>query len=96
MWEPSAGISQHYPAERLRARGGHAEPLLGVGGRGVVSGVEKGDDIRSCQAPNGKTFKASRLPPFALITSSFNDDEILDSGLRDPGMVKWGGVEGTC
>ena len=51
----------------------------------------KGADIRS--ALNGKTFKASRLPAFVLITSSLNNDEILNSGSQEPGAVMWDAVE---
>lgn len=48
----------------------------------MVSSVGKTGDIRSCYALNGKSFKASWSSTFAFMTSSLNDDEILNKGAR--------------
>lgn len=53
---------------------------MGAEGYQVGSGIGEGGDIRPCCALSGKTFKATQLSPFALISCSWNNDEIHYSG----------------
>lgn len=96
MWQKKNGEKHgslwRGSASALRRGGpGGPETLLQWGWRGVVLGMGKGGDLRSCHALNGKTFKSGQSLPFALVLSLSNIDEILNSGSQDPGAVQQGG-----
>lgn len=61
----------------------------------MVSGMGKRSDIGSCHAVDEKGFQGQLVAPqpFALITSSLNDDEILNLRIWCS-QVGW--VEGMC